>query len=84
LKGVSEMLALHFVNLFFAGILAGIEIALHDGLRVPVEALSEDSQLRLRRALVRRLRMFVPHSLSLRRCHHTGRFPQLPHQCDMA
>jgi hypothetical protein len=57
---VSEMLALHFVNLFFAGILAGIEITLHYGLRVPVEVLSEDSQLRLRRALVRRLRMFVP------------------------
>jgi hypothetical protein len=40
-----EMLALHFVNLFFAGILAGIEVTLHYGLRVPVEVLSEDSQL---------------------------------------
>ena len=51
---VSEVLALHFVNLFLAGILAGIEITLHYGLRVPVEVASEEAQLRLRRALVRR------------------------------
>jgi hypothetical protein len=57
---ISEMLALHLVNLFFSGMLAGIEITLHYGFRVPVEVLSEDSQLRLRRALVRRLRWFVP------------------------
>jgi hypothetical protein len=54
------MLALHLVNLFFSGMLAGIEITLHYGFRVPVEVLSEDSQLRLRRALVKRLRWFVP------------------------
>jgi hypothetical protein len=37
---VSEMLALHVVNLFFAGILAGIvEITLRYGLRVPVWVL---------------------------------------------
>ena len=30
-----NLIALHFVNLFSAGILAGIEIAIHYGLRVP-------------------------------------------------
>ena len=38
------MLALHFVNLFFTGILACIEVPRHYGLRVPVEVLSEDFQ----------------------------------------
>jgi hypothetical protein len=48
---IEGMLALHFVNVFFAAILAGIEVTLHYRLRVTVEVLSEDSQLRLRRAI---------------------------------
>jgi hypothetical protein len=51
---------LHFVNLFFAGILAGMEIVIHYGLRAPTEVLSDQSQLQLRQALVLRLRVLVP------------------------
>ena len=51
---------LDFVNLFFAGILAGIEIVIHYGLRAPVEVLDEQSQIKLRQALVLRLRVLVP------------------------
>jgi hypothetical protein len=49
-----------FVNLFFAGILAGIEIAIHHGLRRPAEVLSDRSQIQLRQALILRLRVLVP------------------------
>ncbi len=45
---------LDFVNLFFAGILAGIEIVIHYGLRAPTEVLDEQSQIQLRQALVLR------------------------------
>jgi hypothetical protein len=51
---------LDFINLFFAGILAGIEIVIHYGLRAPAEVLDEQSQIRLRQALVLRLRVLVP------------------------
>lgn len=51
---------LHFANLFFAGILAGMEIAIHFGLHGPTRVLSDPSQLRLRQALVLRLRILVP------------------------
>jgi hypothetical protein len=51
---------LDFVTLFFAGILAGIEIVIHYGLRAPAEVLDERSQIQLRQALVLRLRVLVP------------------------
>ena len=51
---------LDFINLFFAGILAGIEIVIHYGLRGPAEALDEQSQIQLRQALVLKLRILVP------------------------
>ncbi|MGZ3645310.1 MAG: hypothetical protein ACXVCM_15820 [Ktedonobacteraceae bacterium] len=51
---------LDFVNLFFAGMLAGIEFVIHYGLRRPSEILEEQSQLQLRQALVMRLRVLVP------------------------
>jgi len=51
---------LEFVNLFFAGMLAGIEFVIHYGLRTPSEILDEYSQLQLRQALVLRLRLLVP------------------------
>ena len=54
------VIVLQFANLFFAGLLAGIEIAIHYGFRTPTEALSEQSQLRLRQALVLRLQVLVP------------------------
>jgi hypothetical protein len=52
--------ALPFVQLFFAGILSGMEIVVHYGLRAPSEALDPRAQLRLRQALVLRLRVLVP------------------------
>ena len=51
---------LDFVNIFFAGMLAGIEFVIHYGLRGPSEILDEHSQLQLRQALVLRLRVLVP------------------------
>jgi hypothetical protein len=51
---------LDFINLFFAGMLAGIEFVIHYGLRAPAEILDEQSQLQLRQALVLRLRVLVP------------------------
>ena len=51
---------LDFINVFFAGMLAGIEFVIHYGLRAPAEMLDEQSQLQLRQALVLRLRVLVP------------------------
>src|SRR6266550_6963052 len=51
---------LDFVNLFFAGMLAGIEFVIHYGLRGPSEMLDDHAQLQLRQALVMRLRVLVP------------------------
>jgi len=51
---------LDFVNIFFAGMLAGIEFVIHYGLRGPSEMLDEHAQLQLRQALVMRLRVLVP------------------------
>ena len=51
---------LDVVTVFFAGILAGIEIVIHYGLRAPAEVLDEQSQIQLRQALVLRLRVLVP------------------------
>jgi hypothetical protein len=54
------IIALDFASLFFAGILAGMEVVIHYGLRRPAEVLDEKSQLQLRQALVVRLRVLVP------------------------
>jgi hypothetical protein len=48
------------VNVFFAGMLAGIEFVIHYGMRSPTEILDERSQLQFRQALVLRLRVLVP------------------------
>src|SRR5262245_14437754 len=53
-------LVLHFVNLFFAGVLAGMEIVIHYGLRAPTAVLSARAQLQLRQPMVLRLRILVP------------------------
>lgn len=57
---MNPIIVLDFVNLFFAGLLAGIEFVIHYGLRTPAEILDEPSQLKLRQALVFRLRVLVP------------------------
>ena len=51
---------LGFVNLFFAGMLAGIEFVIHYGMREPSEELADGPQLQLRKALVLKLRVLVP------------------------
>ncbi len=51
---------LEFVNLFFAGMLAGIEFVIHYGVREPAEQLPDHAQLQLRKALVLKLRVLVP------------------------
>jgi hypothetical protein len=57
---MNPAIILDFINLFFAGVLAGIEIVIHYGLRAPTEVLDERSQIQLRQALVLRLRVLVP------------------------
>ena len=57
---MNDRLVLEFVNLFFAGILAGIEISAHYGFHHPTMALEEKPQLVLRQGVVRRLRWLVP------------------------
>jgi hypothetical protein len=54
------MVRVEFVNLFFAGILAGLEISIHYGLHAPTATLDEKPQIVLRQGLVRRLRWLVP------------------------
>ena len=51
---------LDVVSVFFAGLLAGMEIVIHYGLRAPAEVLDERAQLQLRQAMVLRLRVLVP------------------------
>jgi hypothetical protein len=51
---------LHFANLFLAGMLAGIETSVHYSFGAPPKALSEESQIQLRQALVLKLRVLVP------------------------
>jgi hypothetical protein len=57
---VTPTTVLDFVNLFFAGMLAGIEFVIHYGLRPTTEILDEKSRLQLRQAQVLRLRVLVP------------------------
>jgi hypothetical protein len=51
---------LAFVNLFFAGMLAGMEFVIHYALSPSAETLEERAQLGLRQALILRLRVLVP------------------------
>jgi hypothetical protein len=54
------MTVLEFVNLFCAGILAGIEFVVRYGIRGSIAVLDERPQIQLRQALIRRLRVVVP------------------------
>jgi hypothetical protein len=57
---VNAFIVLDFINLFFAGMLAGIEFVIHYGVAGPTEVLDVRSQLQLRQALVLKLRVLVP------------------------
>ena len=56
MHGIQPLL---FANLLFTGLLAGFEIGVHYGLAPPV-ALSDEAQIRLRQAMVLRLRVLAP------------------------
>ena len=49
-----------FLNLFFAGILAGEELVICYGVRTVVAVLDQRPQIQLRHALIRKLRALVP------------------------
>jgi uncharacterized membrane protein len=51
---------LEFINLFCAGLLAGIEFIVCFGVRTPLTALDIQPQIQIRQALIRRLRVLVP------------------------
>jgi hypothetical protein len=51
---------LDVVNVFFSGMLAGIEFVIHYGLTPAAGTLDDHSQLQLRQAMVLRLRVLVP------------------------
>jgi hypothetical protein len=51
---------LNLVTVFLAGLLSGMEFAVHYGVRGPAETLDDRAQLQLRQALARRLRVLVP------------------------
>lgn len=54
------MQIMEIVNLFFTGILTGLEVAAHYGFRGPASVLDEKPQILLRQGLVRKLRWLVP------------------------
>jgi hypothetical protein len=54
------MLIAELVNLFFAGLLAGVEFAVHYGFHSATVALEERPQIQLRQGVIRRLRVLVP------------------------
>ncbi len=57
---MSPAVILAFINLFFAGMLAGVEFVIHYGLRAPAEILDNHAQIQLRQALILRMRILVP------------------------
>jgi len=54
-----------FLNLFFAGVLAGEELVICYGVRTVVAVLDQQPQIQLRHALIRKLRALVPGSFIL-------------------
>ena len=51
---------IEFLNLFFAGVLAGEELVICYGVRTVVAVLDQRPQIQLRHALIRKLRALVP------------------------
>lgn len=54
------LLIVEFTNLFFTGLLAGLEVAIHYGFHPPTVALEERPQIVLRQGVARRLRWIAP------------------------
>ena len=57
---MSWLSLLSILNLFFVGTLTGVEVASHYGFVIQPSFLGEADQVRLRQALIRRLRVLVP------------------------
>jgi hypothetical protein len=53
-------LAIEFVNLFLAGLLAGEELTICYGVRTSIAKLDDKPQTQLRQSLIRKLRVLVP------------------------
>jgi uncharacterized membrane protein len=51
---------LGFMSLFGAGMLAGEEFVIRYGVRAPIASLDDEAHIRLRQALILRLRVLVP------------------------
>ena len=51
---------IEFLNLFFAGVLAGEELVIYYGVRTVVTVLDPQPQIQLRHALIRKMRALVP------------------------
>ena len=51
---------IEFVNLFFAGMLAGMEFVIHYGVHAPTESLDQKPQIVFRQGIIRTLRWLVP------------------------
>jgi hypothetical protein len=47
-------------ELFFVGLLAGIELGVHYGIGAPPSSLSGNAQIVIRQAIIRRLRILAP------------------------
>lgn len=56
----SAVRALEFINLFCVGLLAGLDFVVCYAVRRSIHTLDESSQIRLRQALIRRLRILAP------------------------
>lgn len=54
------LIIMEFISLFLAGILAGEELVVRYGVHVSLAKLDDQSQIRVRQALIRRLRVLVP------------------------
>jgi uncharacterized membrane protein len=54
------MSILPLVNLFFGGLLAGVEVVVRFGVRAPMAALPDLPHLQLRQGLIKTLRVLVP------------------------
>ena len=49
-----------YCELFFVGLLAGLELAVHYAFGAPPSSLPEDAQIVLRQTMIRRLRILAP------------------------
>jgi len=54
------LIIIEFISLFLAGLLAGEELVVRYGVHVSLANLDEPSQIRVRQALILRLRVLVP------------------------